>query len=45
MIYLLDTHAFIWAVLETDKLSKNVQSLITDINNEIYVRLYAKRSS
>ena len=36
-MYLLDTHAFIWTVLETDKLSKNVRSIITDINNEIYV--------
>jgi len=37
MIYLLDTHAFIWAVLETDKLSKNVQNIIKNMNNEIYV--------
>ena len=37
MIYLLDTHTFIWTVLKTDKLSKNVQRIITDINNEIYV--------
>ena len=37
MIYLLDTHAFIWAVLETKKLSKNIHSLITNTNNEIFV--------
>jgi len=37
MIYLLDTHAFIWAVLETNKLSKNIHSLISNTNNEIYV--------
>ena len=37
MIYLLDTHTFIWAVLETDKLSKNAQNIITDVKNEIYV--------
>jgi len=37
MIYLLDTHAFIWTVLETNKLSKNVHGLITNTNNEIYV--------
>ena len=37
MIYLLDTHVFIWAVLETNRLSKNVHGLITNTNNEIYV--------
>ena len=28
MIYLLDTHALIWAVLETDKLSGNIKDII-----------------
>jgi len=37
MIYLLDTHAFIWAVLETNSLSKKVHDLVTNVNNEIYV--------
>jgi PIN domain nuclease of toxin-antitoxin system len=37
MIFLLDTHAFIWSVLETENLSKNVQNLITNVNNKIYV--------
>jgi PIN domain nuclease of toxin-antitoxin system len=37
MICLLDTHAFIWAVLETSKLSKNIQSIITNKENEICV--------
>jgi len=35
MIYLLDTHAFIWAVLEANKLSKNIHSLITNTNTVI----------
>jgi len=37
MIYLLDTHALIWAVLNTDKLSGNVKDIIIDKNNEICV--------
>ena len=37
MIYLLDTHTFIWAVLETSKLSKNVHNIISNANNEIFV--------
>jgi len=37
MIYLLDTHALIWAVLETDKLSGNIKNIIVDKNNEICV--------
>ena len=37
MSYLLDTHTFIWAVLETNNLSKNTLSLITNANNKIYV--------
>ena len=37
MIYLLDTHTFIWAVLETSKLSKNVHNIISNADNEIFV--------
>jgi PIN domain nuclease of toxin-antitoxin system len=37
MIYLLDTHAFIWATLETSRLNRNVQSIIADRDNEICV--------
>jgi PIN domain nuclease of toxin-antitoxin system len=37
MIYLLDTHAFIWAVLETNKLSKNIKSIISGKSNEICI--------
>jgi len=34
---LLDTHAFIWAALSTDKLSNNVKELISSNGNDIYV--------
>ena len=37
MTYLLDTHTFIWAVLETGKLSKNAYGLLTDAGNKIHV--------
>jgi len=37
MIYLLDTHALIWTILETDKLSKNIKDIIIDRNNKICV--------
>jgi PIN domain nuclease of toxin-antitoxin system len=37
MIYLLDTHAFIWATLETNKLSKNGKNIIANKENEICV--------
>jgi PIN domain nuclease of toxin-antitoxin system len=37
MIYLLDTHVFIWATLETKKLSKKSRDIIFDKNNEIFV--------
>jgi len=36
-MYLLDTHTFIWAVLETNNLSKNALSLVTNAGNKIYV--------
>ena len=37
MNYLLDTHVFIWAALETKKLSKNVHAIILNKNNDIFV--------
>jgi len=37
MIYLLDTHTFIWSVLQSDNLSKNSKEIISDKNNEICV--------
>jgi PIN domain nuclease of toxin-antitoxin system len=37
MIFLLDTHAFIWATLDTVRLSKRVKEIISDRNNEIFV--------
>jgi len=37
MIYLLDTHTFIWSILNTSRLSKNVHAIVTNANNEIYV--------
>jgi PIN domain nuclease of toxin-antitoxin system len=37
MIYLLDTHAFIWATLDTVRLSKKAREIISDRNNEIFV--------
>ncbi|MDR2424490.1 MAG: type II toxin-antitoxin system VapC family toxin [Prevotellaceae bacterium] len=37
MNYLLDTHAFIWAALETNKLSKNAQNIILNGSNDIFV--------
>ena len=37
MIYILDTHTFIWATLETNKLGKNGKEIIFSRNNEICV--------
>jgi PIN domain nuclease of toxin-antitoxin system len=37
MIYLLDTHAFIWATLDTARLSKDVKEIIVNRHNEIFV--------
>jgi len=37
MIYLLDTHTFIWATLQTDNLSKKSKEIISSRSNEIYV--------
>ena len=37
MIFLLDTHTFIWATLEPNKLGKKGKEAITNRSNEIYV--------
>jgi len=37
LIYLLDTHSFIWATLKTDNLSKNSREIIYNKNNEVCV--------
>ncbi|MCL2792535.1 MAG: type II toxin-antitoxin system VapC family toxin [Spirochaetaceae bacterium] len=37
MIYLLDTHTFIWTILETDRLSKKCKDIIFNKNNEICI--------
>jgi PIN domain nuclease of toxin-antitoxin system len=37
MIYLLDTHTFIWATLETNSLGKNSKEIIFNKKNEICV--------
>ena len=37
MIYLLDTHTFIWAALKTDKLSENCKQIISNRDNAICV--------
>ncbi len=37
MKYLLDTHTFLWSILDTEKLSKKVYELIEDANNIITV--------
>ena len=37
MNYLLDTHVFLWAVFEPEKLSKKARDAIEDPGNTIYV--------
>ena len=37
MIYLLDTHAFIWSILEADNLGEKAKEIIVNKNNEICV--------
>ena len=37
MKLLLDTHTFLWAVLEPNKLSKQTKSLLEDNENELFV--------
>lgn len=37
MKYLIDTHVFIWALMDTKKLSQKVREILEDENNEVYV--------
>jgi PIN domain nuclease of toxin-antitoxin system len=37
MRLLLDTHTFLWAVLEPQKLSKQAKTLLEDSNNALFV--------
>ena len=37
MKYLLDTHTFLWSILDTKQLPKKVKSEIKNKNNEIFV--------
>ena len=39
MRYLLDTHVALWLFAGSEKLSKNVQDIIFDANNEMYVSI------
>ena len=37
MKYLLDTHTFIWSIMDSSKLSEKVRNIIENPNNEIFV--------
>lgn len=37
MKYLLDTHTFIWSVMDSQKLSEKVRTIIEDSDNEIFI--------
>lgn len=37
MKYLIDTHVFIWALFDTQKLTKKVFDIIEDEENEVYI--------
>lgn len=37
MKYLLDTHTFIWSIMDSSKLSEKVKTIIENPNNEIFV--------
>ncbi len=39
--YLLDTHIFIWADKEPEKLSENIQKILTNPNNQLYFSMVA----
>jgi PIN domain nuclease of toxin-antitoxin system len=39
MNYLLDTHTFLWAIFDTQKLSKEAKKVILNPQNSIYVSL------
>ena len=37
MSYLLDAHAFIWALVDPERLSDNVNAILEDSENEVFV--------
>ena len=37
MKYLIDTHVFIWALMDTKKISKKVTSILENVENEVYI--------
>lgn len=37
MRYLLDTHVIIWAMIDSDKLSRHARTVLSDANNDFYV--------
>ncbi|MCQ2574159.1 MAG: type II toxin-antitoxin system VapC family toxin [Treponema sp.] len=37
MKYLIDTHVFIWALMDTKKISKRVTSILENVENEVYI--------
>lgn len=37
MKYLLDSHTFIWSIMDSSKLSEKVRTIIENPNNEIFV--------
>ncbi len=37
MRYLIDTHVFIWFIMEPEKIAKKTLNIISDIDNEIYI--------
>ncbi|MBS9779064.1 MAG: type II toxin-antitoxin system VapC family toxin [Moraxellaceae bacterium] len=39
--YLLDTHIFIWANKEPEKLSENIQKILSNPNNQLYFSMVA----
>jgi PIN domain nuclease of toxin-antitoxin system len=39
MNYLLDTHTFLWAIFDTQKLSREAKEVILNPQNSIYVSL------
>lgn len=41
MDYLLDTHAFLWAMFEPDKMNADTRALIRDPRNEIFVSTFS----
>ncbi len=37
MNYLIDTHVFIWALMETDRLSSRVYEILQNTENHVYI--------